>query len=594
MARRLTKPSRFARTAVRLRNARYVAWRLFDEKKIPIDRTGQRLTDLNTKKSKLTFGQARALVKKGVATGIGVQIFRSDYCVLDLDDCVEDGVIARWALELLRRCNSYADFSPSGEGIHIYLVGTPSCGNHTQIAMGQGHLDIFANKGYVTVTGRPVPGYGGKAVIEGAKTVESIYGEADPLSKAIKAIKRHGRARKLYRGDTSNYESPSEADLAFVRFAAPFVNNDRSLILRLIRQSNLYRKKWDRKDYQNKTLNKVLGNEPTHDIAEDLERLARKVADFLEQDIPPPEWLITGLLEIGTIIMVYGPGGVGKSHLLYSIVWSLDQGRPFMYWNVSKRRTVLLIDTEMPERLIQKRLDGWFESSPPDKAYILSSALFRTVLDTHFKLDKEEHQRILRALILEKDINVVIIDPLAPALDCDENSNNDVGKYMPFLTELRDLGVTVILSHHSGKSEDAGQRGASRRRDYLDMSIQLAEAKVGRNARFIARFDKVREETPEPAVWTSELMWDDGFVWDTSSELPQDDDRLVAVLRYLHSLEGKLNVSEMAVRLGIRRAGCYDVFKRAAFHGFMNEKERTLTLKGIALIEQLTKDSDNT
>ena len=156
----------------------------------------------------------------------------------------------------------------------------------------------------------------------------------------------------------------------------------------------------------------------------------------------------------GTIDMVFGSGGVGKSHFLYSTLFALDQGKDFMHWRAPVARRVLYIDTEMPERLIQKRLVAWFGDQKPRHSIIMSSAQFRSVLGQHFKLDNQTHQEILRQLIREFSIDVVIIDPLAPALDCDENSNNDVQLYMPFLTELRDDGVTIILSHHTGKSPD--------------------------------------------------------------------------------------------------------------------------------------------
>src|SRR5437868_9947941 len=42
---------------------------------------------------------------------------------IDLDKCVdENGNIDEWALEILRRMNSYAEFSPSEIGIHIFVL----------------------------------------------------------------------------------------------------------------------------------------------------------------------------------------------------------------------------------------------------------------------------------------------------------------------------------------------------------------------------------------------------------------------------------------------------------------------------------------
>jgi putative DNA primase/helicase len=47
----------------------------------------------------------------------------NDYIALDLDDCIVDGEIAPWAQDILVECDSYAEFSPSGTGIHILMKG---------------------------------------------------------------------------------------------------------------------------------------------------------------------------------------------------------------------------------------------------------------------------------------------------------------------------------------------------------------------------------------------------------------------------------------------------------------------------------------
>lgn len=592
MARKIGREKRFSRLPKVIRESRMINWRSINGRKRPTDPFGEPLSKLNKDPDTVSFEVAKKSFLDNKSDGIGLPIFGTRNCAIDLDNCIHNGELDPWALEIVNRCDSYTEFSPSGEGAHIYMTGTPTCGNHTQIAQGFGHMDIFADKGYLTLTGRPLPDFANKPLRDGSRLVVAIYESAVPISRAIKQLRKHRRGSRLFVGNISGYDSPSEADLAFVSIVAPLVDNDRTLVMKLIRQSGLYRKKWERKDYQKRTIDKVVGTDQTSESTEAVKRLARPISDFLRQDFPPPEWLVDGLIAKGTINMVFGPAGVGKSHFLYSLLRCLDQGKKFMYWRVPTPRRVALIDTEMPERLIQKRLKDWFGDSKPDQSLILSSGLFRSVIDAHFKLDNEHHQRLLKELIVAEDIQVVIIDPLAPALDCDENSNNDVGLYMPFLTELRDEGITVILSHHSGKSEESGQRGASRRRDYLDLNLQLINAKSLKNARFTTHFDKVREETPEPITWTSELMWNEAFFWHLSSNLPQDDEPLMAVLQYLHEHVGKVVVAAMARELGILRPRCYAIFDRAAFHGLIDKTEKELTPKGQKLIQDWLEDDN--
>ena len=72
---------------------------------------------------------------------------------IDLDKCVgADGVTESWARALLHRCGSYAEFSPSGRGLHIFVKGAVSKSHKIN------GCEIYSEKRYFTVTGRQVPG----------------------------------------------------------------------------------------------------------------------------------------------------------------------------------------------------------------------------------------------------------------------------------------------------------------------------------------------------------------------------------------------------------------------------------------------------
>lgn len=42
---------------------------------------------------------------------------------IDLDDCIKDDIIEPWALEIVKRFNSYTERSQSGKGLHILIKG---------------------------------------------------------------------------------------------------------------------------------------------------------------------------------------------------------------------------------------------------------------------------------------------------------------------------------------------------------------------------------------------------------------------------------------------------------------------------------------
>ena len=69
---------------------------------------------------------------------------------VDLDKCVaEDGTIAEWALEVVRRFNSFTELSPSGTGLHIYTRGQISITGRKK-----GPVEIYRQSRFFTTTGR--------------------------------------------------------------------------------------------------------------------------------------------------------------------------------------------------------------------------------------------------------------------------------------------------------------------------------------------------------------------------------------------------------------------------------------------------------
>ena len=46
----------------------------------------------------------------------------SDIIFIDVDHCIKDGVIEPWALEIIKRFDSYTERSQSGAGLHILII----------------------------------------------------------------------------------------------------------------------------------------------------------------------------------------------------------------------------------------------------------------------------------------------------------------------------------------------------------------------------------------------------------------------------------------------------------------------------------------
>lgn len=93
-----------------------------------------------------TFDQALA---SSVGDGLGFVLAADGIACIDLDHCLDGGVLADWARGILDACDpTYVEVSPSGTGLHVFGRGT--------VGKGRRHegLECYDRGRYMTVTGR--------------------------------------------------------------------------------------------------------------------------------------------------------------------------------------------------------------------------------------------------------------------------------------------------------------------------------------------------------------------------------------------------------------------------------------------------------
>ncbi len=194
--------------------------------------------------------------------GVGYVLSRDDpYAVADLDDCLQDGMPNPEAAAIVRLLDSYTEITPSGNGLRVIVrAKLPEGGCR------KGKIELYDHDRYVTVTGRPLEGaptaiearqaelarlhaqvFGEKETREAAVAtppVRRLDSDLDILEVALKS-ENGPRVQALLAGDTTGYDSPSEADLALLNFLAFYSGGDAQAMDRIFRSSGLMRPKWD-------------------------------------------------------------------------------------------------------------------------------------------------------------------------------------------------------------------------------------------------------------------------------------------------------------------------------------------------------------
>lgn len=159
--------------------------------------------------------------------------------------------------------------------------------------------------------------------------------------------------------------------------------------------------------------------------------------------LPQTEWLWPGWLPRGSVTLLVGAPGVGKSMLSLAIAQRVVQGSkwPDGLPNQEGSKPVVWCDTEWAQAITAERIRDWG----------LDLSLF-TVPSTDdalagLCLDVERDKKILKACIHQTVPSLVVIDSLNAAHGGDQNKAQDARRILQFLGGLAqsyDVGMLVV------------------------------------------------------------------------------------------------------------------------------------------------------
>lgn len=278
-----------------------------------------------------------ALATSNPFSGVGLVFGTVDGVQLsgvDIDNCCDahTGKFTTESREIVIGLDSYSEFSPSGTGTHILVLGglRGRKGLH-EAYPGCKAIEIYDSGRYFTFTGRHLE-----------KTPPDILWREDELNalydrvRAAKpgkpgltvsvSIPEAERLQQLMAGDTSAYgDDHSKADYALCCLLAKKYDCNAFKMNDEFEKSGLYRDKWDRDDYRENT------------IARAIKAVAREIPIVFDHeeidDDSPTEYIVAakpgeleGWFPKGELSLIGAASGRGKSSWMMPLLENVRRG----------------------------------------------------------------------------------------------------------------------------------------------------------------------------------------------------------------------------------------------------------------------------
>lgn len=199
------------------------------------------------------------------------------------------------------------------------------------------------------------------------------------------------------------------------------------------------------------------------------------------------DWFIDDFIPKNSLGMIFGASGSGKSHIILSMAMSVANGQNWFGQDIEKGNVLVLIGEGLNG--INKRLKSISKhhKTTLPKANIAFS-------ERGIGLDSDNGITTVKNAIEKINFkpDLIIIDTLSRHLeDSEENSNDDMARFINRLDYLKqEYDCSIILVHHTGKSNNGTARGASVLKANVDFSF-LVEPNGKKQCKLIC--DKMKD-----------------------------------------------------------------------------------------------------
>lgn len=345
----------------------------------------------------ISYAEALAAYQTGDFSGLGFYPKGTEFVIGDIDGVVgEEGHIADWARADIEKLATYVEFSPSRTGLRWIAIGRKPSLDTINREQGCELYGTDDNR-FLTITGHVLPGFDIiRADIQPA--VDAWYWRRiseRKKAKVVVAVAEEGlgniltpeevqarllsnpKMRRIWEGDTDDYDSRSEAELALLDALAELTAGDIEKMREVYFESEFARVTYVDKAERTfeKTAQKAIQGMRERFLRDAGEAFAEvctpegySAEELFTMVIPETRWAIKDLLPAGLGILAGRPK-LGKSWMALQMCITVAQVGDFLGFSCEGGEALYLALEDGKKRL-QSRMKTLLQDARPPKGLI--------------------------------------------------------------------------------------------------------------------------------------------------------------------------------------------------------------------------------
>lgn len=195
---------------------------------------------------------------------------------------------------------------------------------------------------------------------------------------------------------------------------------------------------------------------------------------FLDSPTVNPSWVVEGLIPFNGSTLLTGKYKSGKSTLMLNLIQALTSGDSFLNrFAVPKPMRVAYVDMELGRDMAKR----WIADIPHLDANNMEY-LDRRGRGYTLNMQSENLRDKWARLLLEREVDVMIIDPLSPIMSALGVEENHAEVVRPMLDAFDSLAVAanlkaLVVTHHTGHQEAGRARGSTAFMDWASSFMSV-------------------------------------------------------------------------------------------------------------------------